>query len=182
MTKYTEGQRVRIYAPHRRGEGTVLYVSVSGKVRVQEDAGGKSRLYKPEHLRPLEPAAPSVTRAQPVTRTVTYEAPETRAVPREGAVRSPTYLAWLRTLDCAWCGVAGPSEASHHPEPGHGRMAKKTDDLRALPLCTICHGRYHAIGQVGLMSPEQSRQWVETRITRTLIRYMRDELQIGRVA
>lgn len=174
---WTEGQRVRIYAPHRRGEGTVLYVSAGGKVRVRED-GGRERLYQPKHLRPLEPARPS---APALIRQPAYTA-ETRAVPREGVTRSASYLAWLRTLDCAWCGVAGPCEASHHPEPGHGRMAKKTDDFRALPLCNPCHGRFHALGQVGSMTPEQTRQWVETRITRMLIRYMRDELQIGRVA
>ena len=54
--------------------------------------------------------------------------------------RSPSHLAWLRTLPCAWCGRPPPSEASHHGRRGVGL---KSSDLDAVPLCRRCHGHHH---------------------------------------
>ena len=54
--------------------------------------------------------------------------------------RSSKYLAWLRTLPCAWCGRGPPSEASHHGRRGIGL---KASDLDAIPLCRQCHRHHH---------------------------------------
>lgn len=54
--------------------------------------------------------------------------------------RSSTYLRWLRTQPCCWCGRRPPSEASHHGRRG---MGKKASDLLAISLCSRCHGHHH---------------------------------------
>jgi very-short-patch-repair endonuclease len=66
---------------------------------------------------------------------------------KEDAVRSPTYLANVRRLLCANCGLEGMSEAAH-VNRGKG-MSIKAPDNHTMPLCSFrrgskadCHGRY----------------------------------------
>lgn len=54
--------------------------------------------------------------------------------------RSARHLAWLRGLNCAWCGRQPPCEASHHGRRGTGI---KASDLDAIPLCARCHAHHH---------------------------------------
>lgn len=60
--------------------------------------------------------------------------------PKPKTPRSSSHLTWLRTLPCAWCGGAPPSESSHHGRRGVGI---KASDLLAVPLCRDCHARHH---------------------------------------
>lgn len=61
--------------------------------------------------------------------------------------RSKKYLAFLRTMPCAVCGVRKGVEAAHGPVAG---MGMKGSDFDAVPLCPGCHrtGRMaqHVIG------------------------------------
>lgn len=59
-------------------------------------------------------------------------------------LRDAGYLAWVRTLPCGFCRAARPSEAHHVVPSGGGRMGKKTDDDRTVPVCRVCHSRIHA--------------------------------------
>ena len=79
------------------------------------------------------------------------------------AIRSDTYLAWVRTLDCANCGASAPSEAHH--KRGHGRVGTvKTHDTEAMPLCTPCHHLLHTQGWVAfeMVNQCQMRMSLET--------------------
>ena len=86
-------------------------------------------------------------------------------VPKDPPVRSPDHLAWIRRRHCAVCGAAPPSQASHHPERGHGSTGAKCSDLRAIPLCAACHAAHHRA--------PLDREWVEERIAALLIEWVR---------
>jgi hypothetical protein len=59
--------------------------------------------------------------------------------------RSESYLAFVRTLDCANCGSSATTQAHHRI--GHGRVSTmKTSDLESMPLCLQCHHLLHNIG------------------------------------
>lgn len=61
------------------------------------------------------------------------------------SIKDEKYKAWIRRLPCLLCG--GESEPHHIPQEGHGVMARKTDDLRAIPLCHSHHMQYHRYGR-----------------------------------
>lgn len=65
------------------------------------------------------------------------------AFPKEKTPRDAKYLAWIRTLNCAFCGNPPPNEASHHGKRG---MGIKASDYEALPACRRCHQRHHDCG------------------------------------
>ena len=62
------------------------------------------------------------------------------AQPKPRTVREPAWLAWIRTLPCAWTGEPPPSEASHHGRRGTG---VKASDLDCLPLAPWVHRWHH---------------------------------------
>lgn len=68
---------------------------------------------------------------------------------RRGPVRDPRYLAWIRTLPCSACGVAGQSQAAHTGLDGG--MGMKASDSSCIPLCADCHTMgpkaYHRLGK-----------------------------------
>lgn len=74
-----------------------------------------------------------------------------RLRPRRGPERCPDYLAWIRTLPCVVCGRASGIEAAHTNALGPRRMAQKTSDFSALPLCAMHHrsgpDSYHRLGE-----------------------------------
>lgn len=180
MTTFSPGDRVRVYAPHLRGEGEVLYHVPAGdrapeRYRVKLDASPRSKSIAARHLRPVERPAPPVNEL--VSRP-DYTAAELEPIGKETVVRSPTYRAWVRELPCECCGKAGPNECSHHPEEGHGSTASKCSDLRTLSLCRSCHAGHHA----GRNAFTSDRYWVERRIVRTLRRYFAEVMGIGEVA
>ena len=62
-------------------------------------------------------------------------------------VRSPGYLAWVRTLPCSVCRTTRAVEAAHTGPHGLGQ---KSSDLSAIPLCARHHrsgdDSYHKLG------------------------------------
>ena len=77
-------------------------------------------------------------------------------IPKPKTPRSSRYLAWLRTLPCAWCGRGPPSDASHHGRRGVGI---KASDLLAVPLCRACHRHHHGIRPAGSSPLPTSAKW-----------------------
>ena len=91
-------------------------------------------------------------------------------------VRSRAYLAHVRSLPCAWCQAAPPSEASHHPRRGGGSVGAKCCDLRTIALCHDDHRSMHQTGKLGLMDGDQTRQWAEGAIVDTLRQWVRERV------
>jgi hypothetical protein len=66
------------------------------------------------------------------------------AAMKRADIRSPSYLAWVRSQPCyfAGSGCVGRSHAHHFPPKG--RLGY-TDDLSTLPVCAIEHERCHGL-------------------------------------
>ncbi len=60
-----------------------------------------------------------------------------RELRKRSTVEGARHLAMLKTLPCACCEVAGPSDA-HHIREGQGG-AQRAPDWLAVPLCKACH-------------------------------------------
>ncbi len=178
MTLATQ-DRVYVAAPLRRGTGTVLEVRRGGTVRVCLDSG-KTVKVAADHVRPLEREPAPVAK---LTRAPVYEAPEDpwsdAWFDKSKPVRSSAYLGWIRKQSCAWCGRTGPSEASHHPEEGHGSTGLKASDLDTLPLCRTCHGDWHQRTALGAMTSADSKAWCQLEVKRRNQRYMREVMGVG---
>ena len=92
--------------------------------------------------------------------------------------RSPTYLAFVRSLPCCACG--GPATDAHHCIGLHwglSGMGTTAPDSFAMPACRECHQAIHA-------SPEmQARQpwWLTHTINRGLDHFT-DEPIVGALA
>lgn len=164
----------------RSGEASYVRVRRDGRHVVRWVSDGAEHTCRPaDAVRPLErvPVSPGeIVRPFEVTR---LDESEVRAVPKDPPVRSESYKAWIRKQPCAWCSTSYPPggrEASHHPEPMGGRMAKKTDDVRCLPLCPSQHKRFTDTQAIGDMTPERTRAWAEARIVEHQTRYLRDVL------
>ncbi len=167
------GDRVRVF----RAMGPNLFGVYSGargdRVLVTLDGKAKSRPFAAHFVRPCDdvPLPPNQLTAAP-----NYDVSDPESdiwIDKTTPVRDPAYLRWIRQQSCPWTG-SGHVEASHHPEPMHGRMGAKTDDYRTIPLSPETHREFHAKGAIGNMTPEQTRQWVETQINRHLIKYLRE--------
>lgn len=65
-------------------------------------------------------------------------------------IRSPKHLAWVRTLECAGCFVAGagPIQAAHLRKGTDGGMGLKPSDCYVVPLCEYCHHVQHKVGEM----------------------------------
>lgn len=62
-------------------------------------------------------------------------------------MKSPKYIAWVKTLNCCHCKTTGPCDAHHLIDIGLGAMGGKAPDIAAVPLCggiEGCHGQFHA--------------------------------------
>jgi hypothetical protein len=59
--------------------------------------------------------------------------------------RDENYLSFIRSLPCLVCGRPG-CDPHHQPEAGHGATGIKTDDYRALPLCSGIDGHHNGNG------------------------------------
>ena len=172
--------RVYVAAPLRRGTGTVLDVRRGGMVRVCLDSG-KTVKVAADHVRPLEQEPAPVAK---LTRPPVYADPDDpwsdTWLDKSKPARSAVYLGWIRQQPCAWCGKAGPSEASHHPDEGHGAMGMKAGDLDTIPLCRSCHGEWHQRTALGQMTPADTKAWCQSEVKRRLQRYMRDVMGVGK--
>lgn len=114
-----------------------------------------------EHLASIKPrptAQPIIVRAErPIV-----------ACPKEDVVRSKEYTRLVASLPCAWCGIAGFSQAAHD-NVGKG-MGIKVCDLCTFPLCCDrpgqrgCHSFFDSYA---LMSREAERPFVAQAIAKT---------------
>lgn len=66
--------------------------------------------------------------------------------------RSASHLSFIRGLPCCVCGKAPRSEAAHIRAGTDGGMATKPSDKFTVPLCTDCHRRQHATGELAFWS------------------------------
>lgn len=83
-------------------------------------------------------------------------------------MKSPKYLAWVRTLPCFACGRS-PGGVAHH-RTGAG-MGKKASDRETMPLCQPCHQDFHDLrGMFRGFDRAHIRQWQEMGIQWTLWR------------
>lgn len=64
---------------------------------------------------------------------------------KSGDVLSPRFLAWVRSMPCAFCAAKAPSDPHHFPTKGSLGM---TVDMLALPACRSCHDKAHD-GRIG---------------------------------
>lgn len=151
--------RVWVRAPFKRGTGTVLEVRRDHTVRVCLDSGSTVRvaLGQVSVLEGAEDRKPPP--ANRLTRHPDTGLPKLRPVAKEGEARSSRYLAWLRTLPCAWCKAPAPSEASHHPPEGGGSTGRKAADCYAIPLCHECHADWHRRTALGAMTSSDTKTW-----------------------
>lgn len=97
-----------------------------------------------------------------------------RGLPQRTGGVSERYRRWVRTLPCAWCGAAPPSDANH--EPRRGMSGGKRDDLNVMPLCSGvggCHDTVTRTGRLGNMGPEDTKTWMRERIMDLLKAWIR---------
>jgi hypothetical protein len=55
-------------------------------------------------------------------------------------LRSPRYLAWIRSLPCVACGKwSADSRRTEAAHTGPHGLSQKASDLTCIPLCALCH-------------------------------------------
>ena len=64
-------------------------------------------------------------------------------IPKVPPIKSPGYLAWVRSLPCGVDGCGQWSCAHHLIGDGHGRVGSKRSDVLAMPLCHDHHMELH---------------------------------------
>ena len=73
------------------------------------------------------------------------------------AYRNRTYLDWVKTLPCCFCGV--PADDPHHIKlKGVGGAALSAPDFTVMPLCRLHHDIVHN----DLMRYPQAKWMIET--------------------
>lgn len=88
---------------------------------------------------------------KPMKRTATRRKSPTRKASTESRWRSPTYLAWVRTMACCRCGLPGGD--AHHVIGLHWGLSGEgltAPDNFAMGVCRECHQAIH-------QSPELQR-------------------------
>lgn len=68
-------------------------------------------------------------------------------------MRHPKYLKHVRTHHCMVC-FRTPVDAHHF---GPGGMGLKSNDYFTVPLCREHHNEFHRRGQIGDMSPKETK-------------------------
>ncbi|HJU21446.1 MAG TPA: hypothetical protein VJ891_02965 [Casimicrobiaceae bacterium] len=80
---------------------------------------------------------------------------------------SDAFVAFVRRLDCMFCGARAPSEAHHWPPRSHGRR-----DDRTIPVCRGCHiacgGEVAVIGNRRVLPIPRERQDAAVLVVRSL--------------
>lgn len=113
-----------------------------------------------------------LTRKTPMKRSRFVKRPLPKRAPERGG--DVDYLAWIRMLPCARCGVNGISHAHHSTGAG---MGLKSDDRDAMPLCSPhvdgrmtkpgCHREFHDNrGLFDGWTREDRRIWQELQVAR----------------
>lgn len=150
---------MRIYVGH--------LIEVAGEIaHIVPDGKTKALPVAVARVRALDRAAPPASRLVATPDTKRRAGPVQRRAPKPA--RDPGYLAFVRTLPCARCRAAAPSEAHHHAGVGHGAVASKCSDYQTIPLCLECHSAWHRDGCLGHMSHEQTRDYLRDQVIRTL--------------
>ena len=73
-------------------------------------------------------------------------------IPKANLLRSDAYLRLVASLDCAWCGRVGYSQAAHANQ--NKALGAKTSDAETMPLCgpgpswTGCHALLDSGGRL----------------------------------
>ena len=109
--------------------------------------------------------------------------PRRKTARRSNQLRSPEYLAFVRTLPC--CALQEEHDVmktlmgqecsrgihAHHAGRRPGTGVKAPDDT-AIPLCDVHHFEWHqAAGMFHGWSREQRREWADARIAETKIAF-----------
>ena len=148
-------------------DATLVERQPSGRVIVRVD--GKRRGFDACDVREVRAARVPTVRAVepddeegPMVRSAGMVRTPIVELPKPHTPRSTSHLAFVRTRACAWCGVKGRTEASHHGIHGTGI---KASDYRAIALCVECHRHHgdHFTLPKSAMNPDQTREWFKDR-------------------
>lgn len=153
MADHTKGQTVQV----RTGPGRWVSAEVSGfttRGHVKAIIDGRERHFPPDRVRvpatvvlrrpaevPTSDEADSYERARERS-AGTVPAP-LRAVPKAKAIRSASYLEFVRQHPCCCCGQTAAIEAHHIVTGGMGR---KASDRLTAPLTAEHHSHWHQHG------------------------------------
>ena len=86
-------------------------------------------------------------------------------IPKLKAWRSPKYLAFVKTLDCANCGLPDHSDPHHIIGVGHhSGMGMKASDELTMPLCRECHTMIHSTPEKW----EQQYEWIALTMSKAI--------------
>lgn len=102
-----------------------------------------------------KPAASSekpIRELQPASRPATYAGTTTAAPPKQELIQHQGYMAIVRKLPCAHCGIPGISQFCHSDE-GKG-TGIKSDCRHGWPGCPACHV---AVGTTRIYPREERR-------------------------
>jgi hypothetical protein len=156
------GNRVRLGGGFAERSATVLAID-GERVTVQTDEGIRRTVSRSRCWPIAQTSHRNVLTSQP-----SYGA-ELAAVPKAGSYEDPAYVAWVRSLPCAWCSVRGETEPHHYPERSRGGR-----DHDVVPLCATHHREFHDRGTIGRMVPVQTRAWLVERKAELLSRRLRE--------
>lgn len=142
--------RVCVIQPGRRGKVRALTADKMRQVLAHIDVARRAGALpatitpggaaQPAKVLPLTGAAPIAVVARvgtPAADRSFYPLQRPR-----GRIQDLDYLAWVRTLECLGCGPEARAETEPHhygPRP----VGRKTDDLRSVPACRLCHRQLH---------------------------------------
>ena len=103
--------------------------------------------------------------------------PRRKTARRSNQLRSPEFLAFVRTLPCcmpqhmASMPMCHGRVHAHHAGRRPGTGVKAPDDT-AIPLCAVHHFDWHqAAGMFHGWSREQRREWADARIAETRVAF-----------
>lgn len=132
------------------GHKVILLSDNGPTARIRYEESGKERTVRSSALRYrkeyVRESAPSTAMVEP--RHLTVSARRGRSVPKSKPVRSRTYMDFVKGHKCCVCQAPPPSDPHHYGPAGTKGMGLKTDDLRTVPLCRLCHDEFHAKAEV----------------------------------
>lgn len=130
----------------------MVYVGANDTARISyDDRGGKKATVRKSALRFRHEYTAEVEPAPAPKRVVRARRRSDRAfasMPKQSAVRSRSYMDFVKGHACCVCQAPPPSDPHHYGPAGTKGMGTKTDDLRTVPLCRSCHDEFHAKAEV----------------------------------
>lgn len=111
-------------------------------------------------------------RSAPLRRSAPLKRSRIRRKPkRDDGQRDEPYLRWVRLQACARCGAVHGIHA-HHATAGRG-YGQKAPDYTAVPLCALCHRRFHLALAPFDVGREGRAQWMAAQAVIHRVRYER---------